>query len=210
MWRNKNASLKKFNFFFQILFGSLTANLGCHYWGGSLTHPMLITASFYVCPKVHWEPPNEVGSLTPAEHLVGFDPGTFRFWLQCLNPLGHSPLNRCPSFTFIMFFINVSVNWKVTDKILTESFCPPFYVSEVFRRFILFRWSTKKRYKMFSYKLLLSEGNEMKTGFGWYIEPSRGVPEFNKRVNIQWDSWMSLYQSHEKYSSWPLKKQSEQ
>ena len=126
--RTKMLVWKNLIFFFQILFGSLTANLGCHYWGGSLTHPMLITASFYVCPKVHWEPPNEVGSLTPAEHLVGFDPGTFRFWLQRLNPLDHSPLNLCPSFTFIMFFINVSVNWKVTDKILTESFCPPFCV----------------------------------------------------------------------------------
>ena len=26
----------------------------------------------------------------PAEHLVGFEPGTFRFLLQRLNPLGHS------------------------------------------------------------------------------------------------------------------------
>ena len=32
-----------------------------------------------------------VESLSPAERLVGFEPGTFRFLLQCLNPLGHSP-----------------------------------------------------------------------------------------------------------------------
>ena len=42
-------------------------------------------------PEGHREPRNEVGSLSPAEHLVGFEPGAFRFLLQCLNPLGHSP-----------------------------------------------------------------------------------------------------------------------
>ena len=39
-------------------------------------------------PKGHWEPRNKVGSLNPAKHLVGFEPGTFRFLLQRLNPLG--------------------------------------------------------------------------------------------------------------------------
>ena len=42
-------------------------------------------------PKGHWEPRIEAGSLSPAEHLVGFEPGTFQFLLQHLNPLGHSP-----------------------------------------------------------------------------------------------------------------------
>ena len=46
---------------------------------GSLTHPMLITAILYFRPKGHQEPRNEVGSLSPAERLVGFEPGTFRF-----------------------------------------------------------------------------------------------------------------------------------
>ena len=36
------------------------------------------------------EPRSKVGSLSPAERLVGFEPGTFRFLLQRLNPLGHS------------------------------------------------------------------------------------------------------------------------
>ena len=40
----------------------------------------------------HREPPrSEAGFLSPAEHLVGFEPGTFRFLRQCLNPLDHSP-----------------------------------------------------------------------------------------------------------------------
>ena len=42
-------------------------------------------------PEGHREPRNEVGSLSLAEHLVGFEPGTFQFLLQRLNPLGHSP-----------------------------------------------------------------------------------------------------------------------
>ena len=37
----------------------------------------------------HQEPRNEVGSLSLTECLVGFQPGTLRFLLQCLNPLGH-------------------------------------------------------------------------------------------------------------------------
>ena len=59
--------------------------------GDSLTNPMLITVFVQVWLKGHQEPRNEVGSLSPAECLVGFEPGTFRFWLQCPNPLGHSP-----------------------------------------------------------------------------------------------------------------------
>lgn len=33
-------------------------------------------------PAGHREPHNEVGSLTPAEYLVGFEPGAFQFSLQ--------------------------------------------------------------------------------------------------------------------------------
>ena len=42
-------------------------------------------------PEGHREPRSEVGSLSPVERLVGFEPGTFRFLLQRLNPLSHSP-----------------------------------------------------------------------------------------------------------------------
>ena len=52
---------------------------------------MLITAFVHVRPEGHQDPRNEVGSLSPAERLAGFEPGTFRFWLQRLNPLGNSP-----------------------------------------------------------------------------------------------------------------------
>ena len=43
-------------------------------------------------PEGHREPRNEVGSLSLAERLVGFELGTFQFLLQCLNPIDHSPL----------------------------------------------------------------------------------------------------------------------
>ena len=52
---------------------------------------MLITCVLHIWPEGHREPRNKVGSLSPAERLVGFEPGTFRFLLQRLNPLGHSP-----------------------------------------------------------------------------------------------------------------------
>ena len=58
-----------------------------HSQGDSLTNSMLITAFVQVRPEGHWEPHNEVRSLSLAECLAG----TFQFWLQCLNPLGHSP-----------------------------------------------------------------------------------------------------------------------
>ena len=47
-----------------------------HSRGDSLTNPMLITAFVQFRPKGHREPRNEIGSLSPAEHLVGFEPGT--------------------------------------------------------------------------------------------------------------------------------------
>ena len=52
---------------------------------------MLITEFVHIRPKGHEEPHNEVGSLSPPECLAGFEPGTFQFLLQRLNPLGHSP-----------------------------------------------------------------------------------------------------------------------
>ena len=81
-----------FNFFFEIFFFNcyLTAPLPTlgHYRGGSLTHPMLISL-LHFRPEDHQEPHNDVGSLSPTDCLLGFEPGTFRLLLQRLNPLGH-------------------------------------------------------------------------------------------------------------------------
>ena len=61
-----------------------------HYRGDSLTHPMLITALFSFDAKGYR---NEVGSLSPAECLVMFEPGTFRILSQRLNPLTSDSCN---------------------------------------------------------------------------------------------------------------------
>ena len=39
-------------------------------------------------PEGHQDPRNKVGSLSPAERLVGIELGTFPFLLQRLKPLG--------------------------------------------------------------------------------------------------------------------------
>ena len=62
-----------------------------HYWRNSLTHPLLITVFSHIQPKDHEEPQNKVVSLSPDERIVGFEPRTFWFWLQHLNPLRHFP-----------------------------------------------------------------------------------------------------------------------
>ena len=51
----------------------------CHSQGDSLTNLMIINMFELFQPKSHQEPHNESGSLSPAEHLVGFELGTFRF-----------------------------------------------------------------------------------------------------------------------------------
>ena len=76
--------------FFNCYLAAPRPTLG-HSQGDSFTNPMLITAFVHIRPEGHQEPPNEVGSLSPAERLAGFEAGTFRFLLQRLNPLDHSP-----------------------------------------------------------------------------------------------------------------------
>ena len=49
-----------------------------HYRGDSFNNPMLITAFQRFRPKGYRNPCNEVGSLSPAECLVEFEPGSFR------------------------------------------------------------------------------------------------------------------------------------
>ena len=67
-----------FVFFLNCYFAVPRPTLG-HSQGASLTNPMLITAFVQVRPEGHREPRNEVGSLSPAERLAGFEPGTYRF-----------------------------------------------------------------------------------------------------------------------------------
>ena len=45
-----------------------------HYRGGSLTHPMLPTCVLHIGPDGHQGHRSEVGPLSPAGRLVGFEP----------------------------------------------------------------------------------------------------------------------------------------
>ena len=51
---------------------------------------MLITAFRLLWPKVHRELCHKGRSLTLAKNLLGFEPGTFQFWSQHIDPLDHS------------------------------------------------------------------------------------------------------------------------
>ena len=76
--------------FLQLLFGCPTANFG-PLSRGQTHSPDVNHCVLRLRPEGHREPCSEVESLSPAERLVGFEPGTFRFLLQRSNPLGHSP-----------------------------------------------------------------------------------------------------------------------
>ena len=71
--------LWKFFFFFLTAIWLSHGQLLGHSQGDSLTNPMLITAYVHVRLGGHREPRNVIGSLSPAERLAGFEPGTFRF-----------------------------------------------------------------------------------------------------------------------------------
>ena len=77
-------------FFFNCYLAVPRPTLG-HSQGDSLTNPMLITAYVRIRPKGQQEPRSEVGSLSLVDLLAGFEPGTFQFLFQRLNPLAHSP-----------------------------------------------------------------------------------------------------------------------
>ena len=88
---SQNWTLFRIIIFFNCYLVAPRPTLG-HCQGDSLTNPMLIIAFYLFRPEGHREPRNEVGFLSPAEHLVGFEPGTLILitMSQRLNPLGHS------------------------------------------------------------------------------------------------------------------------
>ena len=64
-------------FLFNFYLAAQRPTLG-HYRVDSLTHPTLIIAFYLVRrPESHREPRNEVGSLSLAEGLTGFDQETY-------------------------------------------------------------------------------------------------------------------------------------
>ena len=64
-------------YFFNFYLAAQRPTLG-HYRGDNLTHPMLFIAFFLASPDGHWEPRDEVGSLSPVERPARIKSGTFR------------------------------------------------------------------------------------------------------------------------------------
>ena len=93
-----------------------------HSQGDSFTNPMLITAFVQVWPKGHREPRNEVGSLSSTDRLLGFEPGTFRFWLEHLNPLGYCP-KECSPILHIQARKFGNGTWKKLAQIDFRKYC---------------------------------------------------------------------------------------
>ena len=101
IWNTNLASLIRSSvkiFFLNCILAVLRPTLG-HYRGATLTHSMLISF-LHIRLQGHQERRNEFGSLSLAEHLVRFKPGTFRFWSQRLYTLCHSPQSICLDFLF--------------------------------------------------------------------------------------------------------------
>ena len=76
--------------FCYLLFGYRMANFG-PLSKGQPHLPDVNHQVFAFSAQDYWKPHNGVGPLSPVERLLGFEPGTFRFWLERLNSLGHSP-----------------------------------------------------------------------------------------------------------------------
>ena len=83
-----------------------------HSPGDNLTNQMLITAFLQFWPEGLREPRNKAGSLSPTEHLIGFEPETFRFWFHRLNPLGR--------FTQTKLCMQKSPSWFYRQDVLTS------------------------------------------------------------------------------------------
>ena len=82
---------------------------------------MLITVFVQFRPEGHWEPSNENGSLSPVEHLVGFEPETF--WLQRLNTLGHSPQISLQTSSQRPSILKNALSFRILLFLGAEPFC---------------------------------------------------------------------------------------
>ena len=81
--------------FFKLLFDCPMANFGSLLRGQPCS-PDVNHSVLHFWPEGQRESCNEVGFLSLAKCLVGFEVGSFQFLLR-LNPLGHSPQKQCNS-----------------------------------------------------------------------------------------------------------------
>ena len=114
-WPNNNSKLPHCIFFNCYL--AVPRPTLSHSQGDSLTNSMLMTAFVHVRPEDHRETCNEIGSLSLAECLAGFQPGTFQFWLQRLNRLVLLRGSKCDSVSIYLAQKNGNVNQKLYDAL---------------------------------------------------------------------------------------------
>ena len=94
-----------------------------HYQGGSLTHPMLITAFFTYLTQRSLGALQWVWVPKPSQPPSGF--WTFQFWSQHFNPLGHSPLYYSGGSTELWAWTFIHTSWTlqyVSERVLFSKF----------------------------------------------------------------------------------------
>ena len=91
-----------------------------HYWGYSLTHPMLITAFVNCCPK-SW-----VSRPTQASHEnLGVEIGAFQFLCNAFTHSATLPL--CPCYFISVFLPHILTSQPFWEWIIpNEQFWTPF------------------------------------------------------------------------------------
>ena len=96
---------------------------------GQLHSPDVNHCVLHFRPEVHREARNEVSSLSPAERLLSFEPGTLlpRFLLQRLNPLSHSPQQFPSEFPFIEYLLDSFYEKSTICNLVSDrtNFVPP-------------------------------------------------------------------------------------
>ena len=112
---------------------------------------MLLTVRFKFRPKIHQEPCNKVGSLSPAMHLAGFETRTFRFYHNALN---HSPLSLYQQ-SFKWLYVQITnntcgllwVQWALWEERYTFHICLAwtFQIQPPGMTFFLLEWPFQHR-----------------------------------------------------------------
>ena len=110
LWAAKQRQVQDIIIFLNCCLAAPRLTFG-HCRGGSLTHPMLITAFLHVQPKGHQEPRSEVGSLSLAKrHCISVD-----IVKKCVR------LNISYSQTYFQYLINKESIPRWTKKTRSTS-----------------------------------------------------------------------------------------
>ena len=120
--------------------------------GGTLTHPVLITAQVLFRPEGHQEPRNKVGLQILAEKTVELELGTFQNRKKRAIPLYHSPKILLPSwncsiavFSFVFLFLFVDVTCYPT-MIIPNPANNLFYKHDISKETLMQMWKSRNTF----------------------------------------------------------------